>query len=444
MTRRCHRVAGTVLLTAALSCDVTQARAQASDTVWLDVLQQAAQRTDRRAGQLDVIARQAALRLRNIRSELRPALHATASAQYLSDVPSIGAMLPGGASIPSPARDQYDSYISLRQPLFDPTRARRLAVENAQQAEASARVATTLWQQRMLVTETFFAVVLRDTQRRTQEATIAELESRHELASRRVAGGTALPSEVLLLEAELLRRRQARNTLLAERGAAVEVLEALTGASLPATAVLQVRGVTAIANGAGHTFTTADSAQLRARPEFAQFERGRALVDARRAATLAQDLPRVSLVARTGYGRPGLNQLGRTFDSYATAGVQVEWSLWNWRRTSRDAEAQALQVELLAGDEAAFTESLRRALITERGRMLALEQTLAVDDTIVALRTRILAETRLRHDEGEVTSADYVTRLSERLQAELDRDEHRVRLLESRARYLTTLGREVR
>ena len=124
--------------------------------------------------------------------------------------------------------------------------------------------------------------------------------------------------------------------------------------------------------------------------------------------------------------------------------MQFEWSAWNWGRTRRDAEAQTLQRDIVASDEAAFRDNLRRAAIAERARYTALERTLQFDDSIVVMRERILRETRLRHDEGEVSSADYVSRLSEHLSAQLDRDTHRVRLAESRARYLTTLGLEVR
>jgi len=56
----------------------------------------------------------------------------------------------------------------------------------------------------------------------------------------------------------------------------------------------------------------------------------------------------------------------------------------------------------------------------------------------------VLTETRLRFDEGEITSAEYIARQTEYLSAQLDRDTRRVRMSEARARYLTTLGREVR
>jgi len=414
-----------------------------ADTLYLDLLQHAAERTDRRAPQLELLTQQSALRLTNIRIERRPSIVASGSAQYLSDVPSIGIVLPGGVLIPRPANEQYDSYLSVRQPLYDPTRARRVAVESAQQAEGAARLAAAVWQQRSLVNDAFFAVLMRDAQRRALDAAIQDLESRRSVAAMRVTAGTALSSEMLLVEAELSRRTQARHELEAERDAAVEVLAALSGQSVPATAVLAVRGPAASAPVAMAPAMPGGSAD-RARPEYAQFDRARDLITARREALAAQDLPRLSLVGRTGYGRPGLNPLGRNFDSYLLAGVQLEWNLWNWRRTNREAEVQSLQADIVASDEGAFSETVRRAAIMERGRMTALERGLQDDEVIVSLRERILQETRLRYDEGEVNSADYIARLTEQLTAQLEQATRRVRLLESRARYLTILGREVR
>ena len=413
-------------------------QAARADTLWLDDLQRAGERADRRGAQLTLTTAQSALRLQNLRSEQMPTVSAIGSAQYLSDVARIGAVLPGG-NIPSPRNDQYDAYLSVRQPLLDPTRKARTAVETAQTLEVQARVRSAAWQQRAAVSEAFFGVLLRDAQIGTLDVAIRDLEARISVATRRVQSGVALPSEQLLLLAELERRRQSRDELAGDRDASREVLSVLVGREIPFGIALGLHATVATpALSPG----TADS--VRARPEFAQFDRSRELIDARRSATLAQNLPKLSAFGRTGYGRPGLNPLGRSFDAYWSAGVQFEWSAWNWGRTRRDAEAQTLQRDIVASDEAAFRDNLRRAAIAERARYTALERTLQFDDSIVVMRERILSETRLRHDEGEVSSADYVSRLSEHLSAQLDRDTHRVRLAESRARYLTTLGLEVR
>ncbi len=408
------------------------------DTLWLDDLQRAAERTDRRAAQLDITKAQSALRLQNIRSERLPSVTAIGTAQYLSDVARIGVVLPG-VSIPSAYNDQYDTYLTVRQPLLDPTRKSRAAVESAQQLESASRVQSSIWQQRAAVSDLFFGVLLRDAQLQSLDVAIGDLEARSKVAAMRVSSGSALPSELLLLTAEIERRRQSREELASDRDAAREMLTALTGRSIPTTAILATRQSTP---DAAFRVDAVDS--LRLRPEYQQFDRARAVVDARRQATLAQDLPRLSAFGRTGYGRPGLNPLGRSFDTYWSAGLQVEWTAWNWGRTRRDAEAQQLQRDLLSSDEANFREGIRRATIAERARITSLERSLVLDDSIVATRERILRETRLRYDEGEVNTADYVARLSEHLSSQLDRETRRVRLLESRARYLNTLGLEVR
>ncbi len=435
----CRRLASFASIAVAICSVALPANGQTRpDTLFLDDLQRAAEQADRRSVQTELLAKQSILRLQSIRNERLPALNASGTAQYLSDVPQIGAVLPG-ARIPSPPNDQYDGSIALRQPLFDPTRKSRVVVEQAQTLESQARVRTALWQQRAAVTEAFFGVVLRDAQLRALDVAITDLDARMRVASNRVASGAALPSEKLLIEAERARRLQSRDELVIERDATRDVLSALVARDLPAGAVLSVRLPAASA-----VFARATADTLHARPEFAQFERTRAVFDARRAVTAAQDLPRVSAFGRSGYGRPGLNALGRSFDTFWTAGVQVEWTPWNWGRTRRDLEVQTLQEASVRSDEAAFRESLTRTTLADRARMQSLERSLAADDSIVTLRERILRETRIRYDEGEVNAADYIARLSEHLNAQLDRDVRRVRLDEARVRYLTTLGLEVR
>ncbi len=183
---------------------------------------------------------------------------------------------------------------------------------------------------------------------------------------------------------------------------------------------------------------------LRARPEFAQFAAGRDAVRAREATVTALDKPRVSAFGRTGYGRPGLNQLAREFDSYWLAGVQLEWTPFDWGTIKREREAIALQRQVLVTEERAFAERIQRAVRADLATVDRLERTVATDDAIVALRERVLQETRLRYDEGVITSAEFIDRETDLNTARLARATHRVELAQARARFLTTVGLEVR
>lgn len=407
------------------------------DTVTLRKLQRLAESTDRRAAQLELLTDQSRLRLATIRREQWPSLTLTGSAQYLSDVPSLGIVLPGGGAVPSPSKDQYDSYLSVQQPVFDPTRRARMTVERAQVAESQARVRAALWQQRLLVSNAFFAIKMFDAQQNTISAVLADLSERRAAAAERVAAGAALPSETDLLDAELARQRQALEQTTANRDATRDVLADLVGQPIAPNAVL-------VATDDHTPLTMPVLDTLRARPEYAQFDRTRDVLAAQRDVIAARDLPRLSVFGRGGYGSPGLNPLGRSFDTYFTTGIQLQWTPWNWGHTNRDQQLLTLQEQVLASDEAAFTGSIRRAALADLGTINALERALASDDTIIAIRERVVREARLRHDEGELTSAEYVARLTELQTAQLDRETRRIRLQQAREHYLTITGHEVR
>jgi outer membrane protein TolC len=409
------------------------------DTLTLGALQAAAVKNDPRARQIDLLASQSSLREKSLDAERLPALGLTALGQYQSDVPEIPLSFPGGARPPLPPHDSYDAHLELLEPLYDPSRGARRGVERATLAESQARVRTSLYQMRQEVSEAYFSALLLHAQRAELETATADLEARLRQARDRVLEGSALPSESATLEAELVRTRQSLAEIDANRGAALEVLGDLTGRSIAESDSL------AIPDLESQVASARDSlAALRARPEYAQFARSREAIAQQSRSVAAGDQPRISAFGRVGYGRPALNPLGTEFDEYWLAGVRVEWSPWNWGTTRRSQEELALQRQIITTEEKAFTERIRRGVASDLAAIDRLEKTLAADDTIIALRERVLNETRIRFGEGVVTSAEYVDRETDALNARLARATHRVELARARAHFLTLTGVEVR
>jgi len=396
-----------------------------SDTLRLGVLEAAAINRDPRGRQVDLLAAQSALRLRGLRSEWLPRLNLGAQAQYQSAVASIPAELAGGTSPAPPHKDTYDAYLGVRQPLIDPTLGARRGVATAELAESQARVRTNLYALRQAVADAYFTALLLDAQRAELQAGITDLDAQLRVARERVAGGDALPSAAATLEAELLRRRQSLAGLASDRRAAHTPLAVPDLAADVAAARTALDGLTG-------------------RPEYAQFARTRDALDRQREVIARRDWPRVSAVGRAGVGRPGLNPLSREFTGYWLAGLQVEWSPWDWGQARRERASLAIQQEIVASEETAFTEELRRGAVRGLADIDRLAEALGTDDTIIALRDRVLGETRLRFGEGVVTSAEYVDRETDLLSARLARAAHRVELAQARARFLTLVGLEVR
>lgn len=411
----------------------------ARDSLRLGTLQADAVRHDPRGRQLELLVSQSDLRLRSLDAERLPALTLNAQGQYLSDVPQIPFQLPGGAAPSLPPNDNYDAHLAARQRLYDPTRGARRGIERAQLAESQARVRTSLHALKQSVNDAFFTALLLEAQRAELETGVTDLEAQLAVARDRERLGSALPSEAAALEAELLRRRQSIADVTANREAALVVLGDLTGRAVSVTEVFALPDHTADVVRA-----RARLGDLRERPEYEQFARSRDVLESRQASVAAQEQPRVFAFGRAGYGRPGLNPLAREFDEYWLAGVQVEWSPWRWDTNQREREELAIQQQIVATDEAAFTATIRRSVANDLATVDRLERTLEADDEIIALRERIQREARIRFSEDVITSAEYVDRETDVVAARLARATHRVELARARARFLTLIGLEVR
>lgn len=418
---------------------LAQSVARHDEQLTLGALQAAAERHDPRSRQLDLLASQSALREKSLDAERLPSLGVAAQGQYQSDVPEIPFAFPGGTSAPIPPHDSYDAHLEASEALYDPSRGARRNVERASLAQSQSRVRTAVYQLRQEVSDAYFAALLARAQRAELQTVIADLEARLRQARDRVREGSALPSEAATLEAELLRQRQSLTALDANRGAALDVLGELTGRAFAGSDSLPLpRLADAVAR-------VRDSlGSLRTRPEYEQFARSRELLEQQSVSLAAKDLPRISAFGRVGYGRPALNPLGTEFDDYWLAGVRVEWSPWNWGSTRRSREELELQRQIVATEESAFTQKIHRAVASGLADVDRLELTLASDDTIISLRERVLDETRIRFGEGVVTSAEYVDRETDALNARLARATHRVELERARATFLTLTGVELR
>jgi outer membrane protein TolC len=428
-----------IATTFALSVATAPARAQsATDTLRLADLQAAALRRDPRETQAALLERQSRLRLENIRADRNPTLTVEGVAQYQSDVTRIALSLPG-VTVPTPPHDTYDARLVGQQRIYDPTRAPRIGVENAQLELSRATLGTSLYANRQSVNDAFFAALRSQAQLAELETSITDLEAQLNVAAARVREGAALPSEEMTIRAELLRRRQVAAEWRATQRASIDVLEDLTAIRIDSGKTF---GDPDVAAAVTRVRSALDS--TRSSPELAKFSAAKRLLDLHEDARAAQDKPRISVFGRLGYGRPGLNALNTSFDSYWLGGVQAQWSPWTWGTSHREREAIRVQRQVVEADEAAFAAGLRRAVAQDVASMDRLAAALTADDEIIQLRERILLETRARYREGVINSAEFVDRQTDVLSARITRVLHRVELSQARAHFLTTLGIEVR
>jgi outer membrane protein TolC len=414
-------------------------RASQSSELQLGPLQRAAIESDPRFRQLQLQQAQSALRLENLAAEKRPAIGVEGLAQYQSDVPTPPPFLPGGQPLFLPPKGTVDASVRVDQYILDPTIDSRKAVEQAQLDEGQARVRSALFGLRQDVNDAFFAAALLQERSRALAATIAELETRLTETNARVREGTALAADADAVEATLLQRRQDADALQADRTTALKRLSDLTGRAISEDDVFVMPDLKSSV-----TEAMAAAKPVRARPEYEQFLRTQARLARQQDAASALERPQLSAFARGGVGRPGLNFISDAFEAYALGGFQLRWKAWTWGSAGREREALGIQQEIVAADEAAFTRGLDRAIEGDRATIDRLERAVTLDDHIVELRDAVARTTEIRFREGTVTASEYLDRSTDLLLARYARAGHRVELAQASARFLTTLGLEVR
>lgn len=411
-----------------------QAATGQPDSLRLGALQQEALTHDPRQRQFGLLARQTDLRLTNLAVQRLPTINGEAQATYQSTVFTP----PPGIPFTPPARDMYDSRISVSESIFDPTITPRRATERARLAESEAQVHTLFLQLRQEVNDAFFTVALLDQRMGIIAVTITDLERQLRETAERVRAGAALPGDTAAVLATLKQRQQDQVELRASRLAGLARLEQLTGRTLTVAEVIVLPELAdQVAQARGGL------PDLRARPEYAAFARTRDRLDREEREVSAAQWPVLSAFATAGHGRPGLNPIGNRIDDYLIAGLKLTWAPWNWGTHGRERQALSLQREIVAADEAAFARSLTRSIQEDLATIDRMDTTLVLDDQIIALRERVEGQTRRRFQEGVVTASEYLDRSTDVLEARLAQATHRVQLAQARARLLTTLGLEI-
>jgi outer membrane protein TolC len=415
------------------------AQAAAANRVELPSLYVAATNADPRYASLQLQAEQAALRLETIRAEQKPLIVVEGRTQYQTDVPTPPPAPISGVPLFVPPKGTIDAFVRVDQPLYDATIGSRVAVEEAQLAEAQARLRATLFSLRQEVNDAFFTAALLQERTGALAASIADLQARLDETNVRVREGAALQSDAAAVEATLLRRQQEAAEIQASRRAALARLTKLTGRSFDDAVVLALPDVADLVRR-----TRQELATLSARPEYEQFARSRDSLARQQEALSAQERPRVSAYGRVGYGRPGLNFISESWDVYGLVGLQVQWKASTWGTPSRERELLALQQRIVTADEAAFRQGIERAIENDAANIDRLASVLPMDDRIIALREEVVRSTQVRFLEGVVTASEYLDRTTELLDVRFAQAGHRVELAQAGAKLLTTMGVEVR
>lgn len=328
---------------------------------------------------------------------------------------------------------QYKAGVDIRQNVWDGGESKaQKNTARAERAERQAALDVQLYAVRERVEDLFFAILLLDEQMAQTRNMLTLLENNLDKLRAMLRHGTAMQSDVDMVEAQCLSVKQ--QLIQAERSSKSyrEVLGLFTGKQL-----------------AGQELLKPDASipheLVPNRPELRHFEAQAQVNEAKKASVAASTMPRIGLFAQAYYGYPGFDyfesMMGRDPSVNLLAGVKVSWNLGAFYHKKNENRKLRLASDNIAVERDVFLFNISLKTRSQLNRIDELRAVMQENKRIVELRERVRKAAESQLDNGVIDATDLLAKLTEEKQARLTASYHEIQLLQGIYRLKYTLNR---
>lgn len=260
-----------------------------------------------------------------------PGLSFSSSANYVNKVMEINTL--PGRSIRFGDNDSYDFKLKLNQLLYDNGRLTSLRESGKSRAEMSVHQAEANELAAEFQARTaFFSVAAAQENIDAAQQSIAEAEAHLAAVTALRQQGMALEDDVLLSK---LRVSQARMSLVSQQAEQERARASFRKAlGLSADATVDVEWKADSDMDIPDTVTVEEA--YRQRPEFKAYEAALRVSETSAKAARADKYPNLGLMTSYNYGKPGLDQPANEWMNWFSAGISLNWNVWDWGKANRE------------------------------------------------------------------------------------------------------------
>lgn len=377
--------------------------------------------------QKELLVKSMEFTIANAQSAYLPQVTIYAQATYQSDV----TRLPGGVPGVEPlSKDQYKIYGEITQTIFDGGVIKNQgAIQSANTLMEQQKVEVELYKIKDRINQIFFGVLLMEAQLTQVDLLKKDLQTSLTKTESAIRNGTAFKSNADILQAEQLKSDQRIIEMRAARKAYLDMLGYFINQPVQEGAVLE--------KPAGVVLDEADSIK---RPELTLYQFQSELLGAQFKANTTRNVPRLGFFVQGGYGRPALNVLKNQFDTYYLGGLRLNWSLTGFYNSKRDRQLLDVNKQVVNSQKDLFLFNTNLTLKQQGQEVEKLQQLIKVDDQIIALRTRIKNTSKAQHENGVISTSDFLRELNAEDAAKQNLLLHQVQLMLAQYNYQTTSG----
>lgn len=351
-----------------------------------------------------------------------PQLALTATATLQTDVTSVP--LPDA---PTLAKDRYQATLEVNQLIWDGGNIRsQQQVTRAEAEVEKRRLDVDMFALRERVNNLFFGILLLDARLQQNILLTEDLERNHAVVQSYVLNGVANQADLDAVQVEVLKAGQTRTQLETTRKAYACMLSAMID-----------RPVNNLVVPAPEEPANHDGA---ARPEFELFEARRRLLAVKKEQLNVARMPRLSLFAQGGYGRPGLNMLDGDFSFFALGGIKLAWNFGSLYTQKNDKKKLDVQHQNVDVQQQTFLYDMNLQTTHETNEIKKIRDMMVYDDQIIALRRNVRQAAEARLANGTITTVELMREVNAEHAAQLDKIVHDVQLLMTIYKHRNTMG----
>ncbi len=380
--------------------------------------------------QKDLVRQTAGISVENLQKGFWPQFSLNGQATYQSDVTSVPVSIPGFA-IESPNKDQYKLVADVSQLVYDGGLTKEQ--KNLQQLNAAVedqKVEVELYKVKERISQLFLSILYLDEQLKQVDLVKTDIQTGIKKVEAQVQNGVAFKSSLNMLKAELLKTGQRATEISSSRKGLVEALSLFVGQELSETVKLEQPVAVMVA---------VDPAIDR--PELKLYSEQEKLMTQQDKLITAKNLPRASLFAQAGYGRPGLNMLKNEFAFYSVGGLRFNWLLGGLYTKKKEKEQVQVNKKMVEVQKETFLLNTNAQLKQQQAEIDKLQRLISSDEEIIALRRTVTDAAKAQLENGVLTANDFLKEVNAEDLARQALITHQIQLLQAQINYQTIAGK---
>lgn len=376
----------------------------------------------------DLLEQTKEVNLSNINKGWLPQINVYGQGTVQNDTPSLPESLTNiinqkGTNIAGLNEWQYRIGADISQNIWDGGTSKvHRKIELAEDAERQAAIDVQLYAVRERVEDLYFGILLMDAQIEQVKNMQLLLQSNLDKLRIMQSNGTAMQSDVDMVEAEYLGTVQQLTQAESASQSYRNVLGLFMGKSIVGQKLVKPEA-----------FIPQDL--MPSRPELKYFEKQLQTNEARNASITANMMPKIGLFAQLYYGYTGFdyfeNMMNRNPSFNILAGVKLSWNIGALYNKKNDRMKLKLSSDNINVERDIFLFNINLQSRSQLDHIDELKAVIKNNDRIVELRTNVRKAAESQLDNGVIDATALLTKLTDEKQARLTAAYHEIQLLQS-------------